>query len=144
MLFSLPSRSRRAARLNLESCSFSTLRHDATPGACKCIFQVLRTAGRALCVVWRCHPRVATFARTQRSVGTLCVFAAEARGSVERSKPTGTSCRRKYRSTASGRFPKGLWGLSELLSFKVRWQWCGPFAFFLRKEVDFLRFELFV
>ena len=46
-------------------------------------------------------------------------------------------------STASGRFPKGLCGLSELLSFKVRWQWCGPFAFFLRKEVDFLLFEMF-
>ena len=38
-------------------------------------------------------------------------------------------------STASGRFPKGLWGLSELLSFKVRWQWCGPFAFFCEKKL---------
>jgi hypothetical protein len=55
------------------------------------------------------------FDRRQRAAGTLCVSSAEAPGSVERSKRSGTSCRRKYRSTASGRFPKGLWGLSELL-----------------------------
>ena len=55
------------------------------------------------------------FDRRQRAAGTLCVSSAEAPGSVERSKRSGTSCRRKYRPTASGRFPKGLWGLSELL-----------------------------
>ena len=72
-----------------KNSSFSPARHDATPGADVSIFQVLRTASRALCVVWRCHPRVATFARTQRSVGTLCVSAAEAPGSVERCKTSG-------------------------------------------------------
>ena len=134
----------KSGKAQSKNSSFSPARHDATPGADVSIFSVLRTASRALCVVWRCHQRVAKFDRTQRSVGTLCVSAAEAPGSVERSKPTGTSCRRNHRPTASGRFPKGLWGLSELLSFKVRWQWCGGFVFFLRKEVEILLFELFL
>ena len=42
-----------------------------------------------LVFVWRCRPRVASFDRTERSVGTLCVSAAEAPGSVERSKRSG-------------------------------------------------------
>jgi hypothetical protein len=39
---------------------------------------------------------------------------------------------------------EGPLGLERAAVFKVRWQWCGPFAFFLRKGVDFLRFELFL
>ena len=135
-VFSLAEVGGKSGKAQSKNSSFSPARHDATPGADVSIFQVLRTASRALCVVWRCHPRVAKFDRTQRSVGTLCVSAAEAQGIVERCKTSGQAADATIDELRLSAFGKGLWGLSELLSFKVRWQWCGPFAFFLRKEVD--------
>ena len=104
-VFSLAELRGKSGKAQSKNSSFFPARYDATPGADVSISRYWVTPGRALCVVWRCHPRVATFDRTERSVGTLCVFAAEAPGSVERSKPTGTSCRRNYRPAASGRFP---------------------------------------
>jgi hypothetical protein len=92
---------------------YAKARRDAG-GICEYFPGTVVTAGRALCLCGDAT-RASRRLRRQRSAGTLCVSSAEAPGSVERSKRSGTSCRRKYRSTASGRFPKGLWGLSELL-----------------------------
>ena len=92
---------------------YAKARRDAG-GICEYFPGTVVTAGRALCLCGDAT-RASRRLRRQRCAGTLCVSSAEVPGSVEWSKRSGTSCRRKYRSTASGRFPKGLWGLSELL-----------------------------
>ena len=88
-VFSLAELRGKSGKAQSKNSSFFPARYDATPGADVSISRYWVTPGRALCVVWRCHPRVATFDRTERSVGTLCVFAAEAPGSVERCKTSG-------------------------------------------------------
>ena len=50
------------------------------------ICSVLRTASRAVCVVRRCHPRVASLLGHSDLFGTLCDAAAEARGITDGSK----------------------------------------------------------
>ena len=100
------------------------------------------TAGRALCVVWRCHPRVASFDRTERSIRTLCVSAAEAPSSFKRCKTS--------RQVADATNVNCVWALSEgpvgleraaVIQGEVAM--VRPFRVFLRKEVDFLLFEMF-
>ena len=88
-VFSLADLRGKSGKAQSKNSSFSTVRHDATPGADVSVFQVLGDCRPRPVFVWRCHPRVATFARTQRSVATLCVSAAEAPSSVERSKTSG-------------------------------------------------------
>ena len=85
-VFSLAEVGGKSGKAQSKNSSFSPVRHDATAGADVSIFSVLRTANRALCVVWRCHPRVASFDRTERSIRTLCVSAAEAPSSFKRCK----------------------------------------------------------
>ena len=117
----LPRSEGRAARLNLESCSFSPLRHDATPGVCEYFPGTAVTAGRALCLCGDAarasRSLIGHSDLLERSASLPLKPGAVLNGARDRDKlPTQPS------STASGRFPKGLWGLSELLSFKVRWQ----------------------
>ena len=88
-VFSLAEVGGKSGKAQSKNSSFSTVRHDATPGADVSVFQVLGDCRPRPVFVWRCHPRLASFDRTERSVRTLCVSAAEAPSSVERSKTSG-------------------------------------------------------
>ena len=61
-VFSLAELRGKSGKAQSKNSSFFPARYDATPGADVSISRYWVTPGRALCVVWRCHPRVATFA----------------------------------------------------------------------------------
>ena len=104
-VFSLADVGGKSGKAQSKNSSFSPVRHDATPGADVSVFQVLGDCRPRPVFVWRCHPRVASFDRTERSIRTLCVSAAEAPSSFKRCKTSGQA--------ADATIVNCVWALSE-------------------------------